>query len=313
MLSLKKIFFLVLLFNPNFLWAWGKRGHQIVGELSAILASTEPGAEFLKNQSLELGVYNNIPDFVWKRPETYSLERNQHFIDLEVYKEKFKDEKSLTGAFLLDRKSFEHQHQDIKENAGRVFWRVREFSDKLLKITNELKNLKPNVDRKSRQDLQSKWLVVAGTMGHYWADLSQPLHVTHNHDGQLTGQKGLHAYFEEEMVTLLYPEVVPKILEKAKAKWPEFKKQNEKKSILELLMALSESSSKEIQTLLSMDKVKSRNSSLAEAKRYETLIVDRLAEGVLYFAEVLRRHTGWKFDDQKFYFFAGEPEYIGIN
>ena len=37
---------------------------------------------------------------------------------------------------------------------------------------------------------------MAGVMAHYIGDLSQPLHDTKNYDGQLTGQPGIHAFFE---------------------------------------------------------------------------------------------------------------------
>jgi len=38
---------------------------------------------------------------------------------------------------------------------------------------------------------------------HYAADLTQPLHTLKNYDGQLTGQKGVHARFETDLVNAL--------------------------------------------------------------------------------------------------------------
>jgi hypothetical protein len=38
---------------------------------------------------------------------------------------------------------------------------------------------------------------------HYAADLTQPLHTVMNYDGQFTGQKGVHARFETELVNAL--------------------------------------------------------------------------------------------------------------
>jgi hypothetical protein len=37
---------------------------------------------------------------------------------------------------------------------------------------------------------------MAGVMTHYVGDLAQPLHDTINYDGQMTDQKGIHAFFE---------------------------------------------------------------------------------------------------------------------
>jgi hypothetical protein len=37
-------------------------------------------------------------------------------------------------------------------------------------------------------------------LGHYVGDVHVPLHTTSNHDGQKTGQKGLHSYFESRLL-----------------------------------------------------------------------------------------------------------------
>ena len=40
---------------------------------------------------------------------------------------------------------------------------------------------------------------LAADIGHYVGDIHNPLHVTVNYDGQLTGQRGIHSRFESEM------------------------------------------------------------------------------------------------------------------
>ncbi|MEO9003780.1 MAG: zinc dependent phospholipase C family protein [Ginsengibacter sp.] len=40
-------------------------------------------------------------------------------------------------------------------------------------------------------------------LGHYIADAHVPLHATENHNGQLTGQKGIHAFWESRVPELL--------------------------------------------------------------------------------------------------------------
>ena len=40
-------------------------------------------------------------------------------------------------------------------------------------------------------------------IGHYIADSHVPLHVSSNHDGQLTNQKGIHAFWESRVPELL--------------------------------------------------------------------------------------------------------------
>ncbi len=52
--------------------------------------------------------------------------------------------------------------------------------------------------------LHSAWL------GHYIGDSHVPLHTTENHDGQLTGQRRLHGYFESTVLEFVEPdEIVP--------------------------------------------------------------------------------------------------------
>jgi hypothetical protein len=72
--SLARVGFSITLLIPLSAGAWGRRGHQIVGETAAILAAQEPGASFLKNQSFNMGYYANCPDIIWKRPATYEYE-----------------------------------------------------------------------------------------------------------------------------------------------------------------------------------------------------------------------------------------------
>jgi hypothetical protein len=46
----------------------------------------------------------------------------------------------------------------------------------------------------------SQILVDLVALGHYGADVHVPFHATANYDGQLTGQKGVHARWEERLV-----------------------------------------------------------------------------------------------------------------
>jgi hypothetical protein len=50
---------------------------------------------------------------------------------------------------------------------------------------------------------QDSILFYAADLGHYIGDLHVPLHTTVNYDGQLTGQKGLHALWESTIPELV--------------------------------------------------------------------------------------------------------------
>jgi hypothetical protein len=304
-----KYLIICILLIPGTSWAWGKRGHQIVGETAARLVSAESGAGWLKDRGFDFGFYANVPDFIWKRPKTYEMERNQHFMDLEHFDKAVKSKPEVANPFLLTRQDFDAKFPEVKQESGRAFWRVREMFGMLSQITKQLKELKEPTG-KARQDLQEKWLVIAGTMGHYVGDLSQPLHVTENYDGQMTDQKGIHSYFEEEAVEELYPAISAAVAKRAQKAWPEFKKKNEDKAVVQLLEQLSRNSYKEIKNLLAMDKATKRDPDRKYADKMAPLIEARLTEGALTLAEIYRRHIGWTFDGNRFYFFNGEPEYI---
>lgn len=47
-----------------------------------------------------------------------------------------------------------------------------------------------------KNELRDSVLFYAADLGHYVADAHVPLHTTKNHDGQLTGQKGMHVLWE---------------------------------------------------------------------------------------------------------------------
>lgn len=303
-------------------WAWGKRGHQIVGENAALLAAQEPTGAFLKDHSFDFGYYNNIPDLVWKKPSTYADESNNHFMDMEIFDRAFAAKKVLAlDALKLSRADFEKKYPEVDQKAGRAFWRVQEFADELQKVTEQLRQSSKKLEGKdsgpeadAHKKLQERWLVLAGILGHYIADLSQPLHVTENYDGQMTNQKGLHHLFEEEYVNELYPQLAADVLRSAKSKWGKFKKDHASKTILELLMEESADSLKQVPALLTIDKKTGRKKTAKDiqkaAERFRPLILARLTVGSLTLAEIYRRNLDWTYLGNKFYFFGSEPAHI---
>lgn len=299
---------LVSLFSIN-AFAWGRRGHSMVGEMASILISSQPNAEFMKAHAYDIGFYNNVPDLVWKRPASYAVERNQHYINLDAMEREFAKHPEIKDPLSLSRQEFEAKFPEIKPELGRSFWRIRELDEALTRATEQLKALPADKMGKERQELQEKWIVLAGVIGHYIGDLAMPLHVTENHDGALTNQKGIHSFFEDRCVDELYPQLAVDVLKKMQKDWPAFTKANASKTTLQLVTDLAHRSEKEIKKLLDLDKKGNRDVKKM-AKIFEPMIRARIADGALTLAEVYRRNTGWKFDDNRFYFFASEPDYV---
>ena len=298
--------------------AWGKRGHAIICQTAAYLAASEPKAEFLRDRSYDLEYYCNVPDLIWKRPATYKIEAANHFMDMEVFKREMKDS-TVEHPFELDRVAFEAAFPQIPERAGRAWWRIRELSEEWDKLTIRLKqpidDSPPGATKnEERRQAQSDWLVHAGAVGHYVGDLSQPLHVTENYDGQLTDQKGVHAFFEDDMVNILThdgtKDLESDVMKAATAQWKKSRKTWSGKSILELAQMLSESSNKELAPLLAIDKKVGRKDLLKSAHAYRKMIVERIAFGAAVFTEFLSREVDWDFDSKKFFSIVSDPAYI---
>ena len=47
-------------------------------------------------------------------------------------------------------------------------------------------------------------LRLSADLGHYIADINVPLHTTENYDGQLTGQRGIHGFWESRLPELFF-------------------------------------------------------------------------------------------------------------
>jgi hypothetical protein len=71
------------------------------------------------------------------------------------------------------------------QKAGLLPWWIQEITEKLTIAMKEKR--------------KSEILFLAGDLGHYLADAHMPLHTALNHDGQLTGQKGIHAFWESQL------------------------------------------------------------------------------------------------------------------
>jgi len=303
----------ILLFAMTFLsfnvFAWGKRGHQAVCETAAIAVSSEPNAGFMKSRAFDFGYYCNVPDFIWKREKTYQTEKTEHYMDLEFFNEAFKKQPDVKKPFDLSRKDFDAKFPEVKNEYGRAFWRVREINDQITQLTTQLKAL-PDDKVKEKQALQEKWLVLIGVMGHYIGDLAQPLHTTENHDGQKSGQKGIHGFYEDEVVDQMFPGFRAPLQDEVNKRWPKFKKENENKSLTELMDQLARISFKDIEPMLALDKKNKRDPVAKSAEKYRKMVMKNLVDGSLTLAEIYRRQLGFKFDNNRFYFFSGEPEYI---
>lgn len=301
-----------LLVSTNAL-AWGRIGHDLSARVAAHLVAETTGKSFYKSRAMDLGYYCNVPDLVWKKT-SYQVEWTNHFMDLEIFQREFKkrmEEGKLTpkeDPYDLPRAAFNAKFPAIPDTAGRAYWRIRELEKRLGATADLLKQ--KDILKEERHRLQLEWLIVAGTLGHYVTDLSQPLHVTENYDGQLTEQKGIHSHFEDTLVDELWPSIDMQVYKEADRIWEKERAVMAGKTSLALVKELAESSAKDLDEILKRDKKTPRDDLKKAAEIYRPVIVRRLAAGAVVLAEIWRRHSNWAPNEDKFFSFSGEPAFI---
>lgn len=178
---MKKIFIVVtLLLVYQHCFCWGFFGHQKINYYAVFLLPPEmmvlykPNIGFITEHAVD-------PD---KRRYMVAAEGPRHYIDIDHY-----------GKYPFD--SLPRKWEDavtkyseatLTEN-GIVPWWVQIMQRRLVNAFKE-------------KD-QSKILKLSAEIGHYIADAHVPLHANSNHNGQLTGQQGIHGFWESRVPELL--------------------------------------------------------------------------------------------------------------
>lgn len=156
---------------------WGYTGHsKIAKEAISSVGDTIKGfSEF----SSFITAHSSDPDF---RKFWVKTESPKHFIDLDNYEEFHIDGLIDTSYFALVSK---HGEAFVVQQ-GILPWAT----------INAFDSLRTSF-RKRDFTKAMHW---AADLSHYVGDGHMPLHVTRNYDGQETGNKGIHARYESEMV-----------------------------------------------------------------------------------------------------------------
>ncbi|HRP18199.1 MAG TPA: zinc dependent phospholipase C family protein [Ginsengibacter sp.] len=178
---MKKVLFTIILLGMSFpCFCWGFYGHRVINEYAVFLLPPEmlvlykPNINFITEPAVD-------PD---KRRYAVAGEGPRHYIDIDLY-----------GTYPypeLPRKYedavMKYGEATVQEN-GIVPWAVMTMYHRLVNAFKE-KNF-------------SKILKTSTELGHYIADAHVPLHASSNHNGQLSDQKGIHAFWESRVPELL--------------------------------------------------------------------------------------------------------------
>jgi hypothetical protein len=114
-------------------------------------------------------------------PDTDPLPGYYHYIDIDFYPEFF------TGTLPHNLDSLIALYSpSIIQNNGIVPWIIEQWTDSLAALM-------------AAGQWNDVWQIAA-ELGHYVADSHQPLHLTINYNGQLTGNNGIHSRYETHMI-----------------------------------------------------------------------------------------------------------------
>ncbi|SNR51988.1 zinc dependent phospholipase C family protein [Hymenobacter mucosus] len=160
--------------------AWGFFSHRLINRLAVFTLPPEM-----------IGFYKANIDYLTDnatRPDSRRTvvpgEAPRHFLDVDVYGDSaaYKLPRSYADAVAL-------LGEDSLLRHGIVPWQVARMKGQLTEAF--------------RQHDSDRILRLSADMGHYVADACVPLHATHNYNGQLTGQRGIHALWESRLPELL--------------------------------------------------------------------------------------------------------------
>jgi hypothetical protein len=163
--------------------SWGFFAHKKINQLAVFTLPPAMAGFYKKNiEYLTEAAVN--PD---RRRYTLPEEAPRHYIDLDDYGD--------SAVHKLPRywhEAVKQVGEDSLQARGIVPWHI-------YKVYLQLKDafLLKDPDR---------ILKVSADLGHYVADAHVPLHTTKNYDGQLTGQVGIHGFWESRLPELYFEE-----------------------------------------------------------------------------------------------------------
>lgn len=159
--------------------SWGFYGHKRINRMAVFTLPPEMFTFYKKH--IEFITEHAVdPD---KRRYSVEGEAPRHYIDIDHYGEHAFDSVPKFWKAAIAKYS-----EDTLMAYGIVPWQIEKHYYKLL---NAFKD--ENVD---------KILQYSSEIGHYIGDSHVPLHTTENYNGQLTGQRGIHGFWESRIPEL---------------------------------------------------------------------------------------------------------------
>jgi hypothetical protein len=164
---------------PMDCYCWGFYGHKRINSIAVFLLPPEMLGFYKQNIGF-LREHSVAPD---KRRYIVQEEGPRHYLDLDYYGADYRNRlprnwDSAVAKFTVDT---------IVKHGTLPWW----VSIIMHRLTDAFVEKDP-----------AKILKLSAEIGHYIADAHVPLHASANHNGQLTGQHGIHAFWESRIPEL---------------------------------------------------------------------------------------------------------------
>ena len=182
---MRRLILLAVLLLPSFSKAdmWGFCAHQKINRLAVFTLPPEM-IGFYKSNIQYISEKAVNPD---KRRYVIKAEAARHYIDIDVYGD--------SAVYKMPR-YWKEAVQKYSEDTLNAYGIVPYYANKVSYwLIEAFKN-------KNKEQI----LRLSADIGHYIADANVPLHTTENYNGQMTGQEGIHGFWESRLPELFFDE-----------------------------------------------------------------------------------------------------------
>ena len=343
--------FLMISLFSSASFAWGGRGHSSLCEAASFLVQ-EPGLkDIIAHKSHIMGFLCNIPDTHWKNigPQISQIGSPAHYVNSQILGLDPKDVPTDYQKILNEYTGKPNKIKggtifSIPQEFGSNWWRADQFFRRASDLKEAFSKSSLPTNSKEEQDDNStfnnsadQFFTNIGLMGHFVGDNGQPFHSSADYDGYLSGHGGIHAYYEDAIVSALDYDLISKIVRKGKELQALAKKKDKRvsflneKTVVEKMRSLSQISVSEVPDIYKIDQVKSASTlkeekgmqikKIAErlpatqlATKFEPLVVRQMARSAALLAQLWDQayvNAGSpKLAVYKSYKFPFQPEFI---
>jgi hypothetical protein len=171
---------LLVIGAPQPAGAWGFEAHKFIVDRAIALLPPEI-RPFFERHRAAIAEHAIDPD-LWRNVGFDAVESPRHFLDMDAY--------GPPPFSALPRdwdEAVKKYGKEFVDKNGLLPWRAQELHVKLVEAFTQKATY-------SRDNIK----YFSAFLGHYLSDAHVPFHAALNHDGQLTGQWGIHSRFETE-------------------------------------------------------------------------------------------------------------------